>query len=91
MSYMVVNNVPLGDNTHRCSVPILLPPPMDGLRPRPLQKRLSIDMLRTCRTPDLKWPSLVTICKWKQTLTERLLKRHRSSVSYLQVSLQDIE
>ena len=90
MSYMVVNNVPLGD-THRCSVPILLPPPMDGLRPRLLQKRLSIDMLRTCRTPDLKWPSLVTICKWKQTLTERLLKRHRSSVSYLQVSLQDIE
>ncbi len=24
----------------------------------------------------VKWPSLVTVCKWKQTLTEKLKKRH---------------
>lgn len=54
-----------------------------------LKKRLSMDVLRGW-APDLgslsmglnlnlspvRWPSLVTVCKWKQTLTEKLKKRH---------------
>uniref|UniRef100_A0A8C7J183 Discs, large homolog 2 (Drosophila) n=1 Tax=Oncorhynchus kisutch TaxID=8019 RepID=A0A8C7J183_ONCKI len=91
MSYVRVNNMSLRDNTHGGSVPNLLHPPMDGLLPPLLHKRLSIDMLRSCRTQllNIKGPSLVTIRKWKQTLTERLLKRQRGSsgsVSYPQAS-----
>lgn len=87
---MLVNRFALGNNTHGGSVPNLLPSPcgMEGLRPRLLHKHLSMDVLRghTADHGILKWPSLLTICKWKQNLTERLLKRHRSSVSYCQVS-----
>lgn len=72
---------------HRGSAPNLLAPPReDG--PRPLRKRLSMEVLRgrTAELDPMKWPSLVTICKWKQALTERLLKRQRSSFSKVRVS-----
>ena len=80
MNYRLVANGTLRDKFHRGSAPNLLALPQeDG--PRPLRKRLSMEVLKG-RTPDLdpmNWPSLLTICKWKQSLTERLLKRQRSS------------
>ncbi|XP_016416886.1 disks large homolog 2-like isoform X6 [Sinocyclocheilus rhinocerous] len=82
MSYMLVNNGLFQEKFHRGSAPNLLAPPrVESLRP--LHKRLSMEALKS-KAPDLgpiKWPSLVTICKWKQSLTERLLKRHRRSCS----------
>lgn len=84
----MMNNSSLGYTLHGGSVPNLLPPPRsEGLGT--LKKRLSMDILRGW-APDLgslsmglnlnlspvKWPSLVTVCKWKQTLTEKLKKRH---------------
>lgn len=82
MSYTLVNNGTNSDKFHRGSAPtLLLPPRYDGLGPRPMRKRLSVDVLRN-RTPELgpmKWPSLVTICKWKKNLTERLLKRRHGN------------
>ncbi|KAL6472957.1 hypothetical protein MHYP_G00191450 [Metynnis hypsauchen] len=82
MSYSLVTNGSYKDRFHRGSAPNLLPPPRcESLGLRPLRKRLSIDVLRN-KAPELgpiKWPSLVTICKWKQNLTERLLKRRHGS------------
>ncbi len=84
----MINNSSLGYTRHGGSVPNLLSPPCpEGLGT--LKKRLSMDILRGW-APDLgslsmglnlnlspvKWPSLVTVCKWKQTLTEKLKKRH---------------
>ncbi|KAG1970545.1 disks large [Pimephales promelas] len=82
MSYMLVNNGLFREKFHRGSAPNLLAPPrVESFRP--LRKRLSMEGLKS-KAPDLgpiKWPSLVTICKWKQSLAERLLKRHRRSCS----------
>ncbi|KAL4608710.1 hypothetical protein GN956_G24600 [Arapaima gigas] len=89
MSYMLVNHVVSGDRLHRGSMPNLLPPPRsDSLWPRHLRKRLSADLPRThaLNSSPIRWPSLVTMCKWKQSLTERLLKRHRGSLSCFQES-----
>lgn len=84
----MMNNSSLGYTLHGGSVPNLLSPPRpEGLVT--LKKRLSMDILRGW-APDLgslsmglnlnlspvKWPSLVTVCKWKQSLTEKLKKRH---------------
>ncbi len=88
MSYMLVNNGLFREKFHRGSAPNLLAPPqVESLRP--LHKRLSMEAMKS-KAPDLgpiKWPSLVTICKWKQSLTERLLKRHRRSCSQVSSSL----
>ncbi|KAI4887798.1 hypothetical protein NFI96_005194, partial [Prochilodus magdalenae] len=82
MSYTLVNNGSYRDKFHRGSAPNLLPPPRcESLGLRPMRKRLSMEVLRN-RAPELgpiKWPSLVTVCKWKQNLTERLLKRRHGS------------
>ena len=62
------------------------PAPGEG---RPLEKRRSMEVLRSW-APDLgslgkglnlsfgslKWPSLVGVGRWKQSVSERLLKRH---------------
>lgn len=87
MNYRLVANGTLREKFHRGSAPNLLAPPReDG--PRPLRKRLSMEVLkgRTAELDPTKWPSLVTMCKWKQSLTERLLKRQRSSFSKVRVS-----
>lgn len=83
----LTNNSSLGYTLHGGSVPNLLSPPRcEGLGT--LKKRLSMEVLRGW-APDLgslsmglnlnlspvKWPSLVTVCRWKQTLTEKLKKR----------------
>lgn len=92
MSYMLVNNGLFREKFHRGSAPNLLAPPrVESLRP--LHKRLSMEALKS-KAPDLgplKWPSLVTICKWKQNLTERLLKRHRRSCSQVSSYLFSFE
>ena len=93
----MMNNSSLGYTLHGGSVPNLLSPPRsEGLGT--LKKRLSMEVLRGW-APDLgslsmglnlnlspvKWPSLVTVCKWKQTLTEKLKKRHCDTEDELQV------
>lgn len=93
----MLSNSSLGYTLHGGSVPNLLSPPRtEGLGT--LKKRLSMDILRGW-APDLgslsmglnlnlspvKWPSLVTICKWKQTLTEKLKKKHRGTEDKSQV------
>ncbi|KAJ4930093.1 hypothetical protein JOQ06_019106 [Pogonophryne albipinna] len=84
----MVSNSSLGYTVHGGSVPNLLSPPRsEGLGT--LKKRLSMEVLRGW-APDLgslsmglnlnlspvKWPSLVTVCKWKQSLAEKLKKKH---------------
>lgn len=91
----MVNNTSLGYIVHGGSVPNLLTPPhSEG--PGTLKKRLSMDVLRGW-APDLgslsmglnlspvKWPSLVSVCKWKQTVTGRLKKRQCGTKSESQV------
>lgn len=93
----MVNNTSLGYTIHGGSVPNLLSPPRsEGLGT--LKKRLSMDILRGW-APDLgslsmglnlnlspvKWPSLVSVCKWKQTLTGRLKKRQCGTETESQV------
>lgn len=82
----MTNNSSLGYTLYGGSVPNLLSPPRcESLGT--LKKRLSMEVLRGW-APDLgsmglnlnlspvKWPSLITVCKWKQTLMEKLKKRH---------------
>lgn len=91
------NNTSLGYTIHGGSVPNLLSPPRsEGLGT--LKKRLSMDVLRGW-APDLgslsmglnlnlspvKWPSLVSVCKWKQTLTGGLKKRQCGTENESQV------
>lgn len=93
----MINTSSLGYTLHGGSVPNLLSPPRsEGLGT--LKKRLSMDILRSW-APDLgslsmglnlnlapvKWPSLVTVCKWKQTLMEKLKKRHCGNIDKSQV------
>lgn len=59
-----------------------------------LKKRLSMELLRgwapdfgslsgelNLNLSQVKWPSLVTVCKWKQTLTDKLKKKHSNEGS----------
>lgn len=93
----MMSNSSLRYTLHGGSVPNLLSPPhSEGLGT--LKKRLSMEVLRGW-APDLgslsmglnlnlspvKWPSLVTVCKWKQTLTDKLKKRHSAVDSESQV------
>lgn len=86
--YSMINKSSLRDTLHGGSAPNLLSPPRsEGLGT--LKKRMSMDILRGW-APDMgsismglnlnlnpvKWPSLVTVNKWKQTLTEKLKNRH---------------
>lgn len=85
----MINNSSPGYILHGGSVPNLLSPPSYEFHVTTLKKRLSMEVLRGL-APDLgslsmglnlnlrpvKWPSLITVCKWKQTLTEKLKKRH---------------
>lgn len=96
----MMRNSSLGCTLHGGSVPNLLPPPRPEA-PGALKKRLSMDVLRGW-APDLgslsmglnmnlspvKWPSLVTVCKWKQTLSEKLTKRHCGTEDESQVREQ---
>ncbi|CAB1448984.1 unnamed protein product [Pleuronectes platessa] len=99
----MMNNSSLGYTLHGGSVPNLLPPPRsEGLGT--LKKRLSMDTLRGW-APDLgslsmglnlnlnpvKWPSLVTVCKWKQTLTGKLKKRHYGTEDESQVESSETD
>lgn len=83
---------------HGGSVPNLLSPPGSESRGH-LKTRVSIDFLRdwasdlgslsaglNLNLSPAKWSSLVTVCKWKQTLAEKLKKRPCSSSDESQVS-----
>lgn len=93
----VMSRSSLRSTLHGGSVPNLLSPPHSEALGT-LKKRLSMEVLRGW-APDLgslsmglnlnlspvKWPSLVTVCKWKQTLTEKLKKRHNGDDAESQV------
>lgn len=79
------------------SVPNLLSTPCSASRSN-LKMRASVDFLRewasdlgslsaglNLNLSSAKWPSLFTVCKWKQTLTEKLKKRPCSSTDESQV------
>lgn len=85
-------------SVHGGSVPNLLSPPCSESRGN-LKTRVSIDFLRdwasdlgslsaglNLNLSPAKWSSLVTVCKWKQTLAEKLKKRPGSSSDESQVS-----
>ncbi|KAK1882894.1 Structural polyprotein [Dissostichus eleginoides] len=95
----MVSNSSLGYTVHGGSVPNLLSPPRsEGLGT--LKKRMSMEVLRGW-APDLgslsmglnlnlspvKWPSLVTVCKWKQSLAEKLKKKHCGTEDQSQTGL----
>lgn len=89
----MISNSTLSYTHHGGSVPNLLSPNHSESLVT-LKKRLSMELLRGW-TPDLgslsgglnlnlskvKWPSLVTVCKWKQTLTDKLKKKHSNEGS----------
>ncbi|KAI4814072.1 hypothetical protein KUCAC02_003280 [Chaenocephalus aceratus] len=96
----MVSNSSLDYTVHGGSVPNLLSPPRsEGLAT--LKKRLSMEVLRGW-APDLgslsmglnlnlstvKWPSLVTVCKWKQSLAEKLKKKHCGTEDQSQIRQQ---
>lgn len=79
------------------SVPNLLSTPCSESRSN-LKMRASVDFLRewasdlgslsaglNLNLSSAKWPSLFTVCKWKQTLTEKLKKKPCSSPDESQV------
>ncbi|XP_034745405.1 disks large homolog 2 isoform X35 [Etheostoma cragini] len=84
----MTSNSSLDYTVHGGSVPNLLSPVLsEGLGT--LKKRLSMEVLRgwasdlgslsmgrNLNLSPVKWPSLVTVCKWKNTLTEKLKKRY---------------
>lgn len=92
----MISNPSLSNSLHGGSVPNLLSPPRSESR----GTRVSIDFLRDWAS-DLgslggglnlnlspgKWSSLVTVCKWKQALTEKLMKRPCSSSDEPQVRM----
>lgn len=80
----IISNSSLTNSLHGGSVPNLLSPP----RSESSRTRVSMDFLRDWASDlgslntglnlslsSTKWPSLVTVCKWKQSLTEKLKKR----------------
>lgn len=92
MNHMPGDNSSCREKIHRGSTPTLLPLAQSEAQGLWLQrKRLSVDALRI-KTPGV-WPiksaSLAAICKWKQTLMERLLKRQQGSSTQVCVSLQE--
>uniref|UniRef100_A0AAV2J9T0 Uncharacterized protein n=1 Tax=Knipowitschia caucasica TaxID=637954 RepID=A0AAV2J9T0_KNICA len=79
----------LSSPLHGGSVPNLLAPPRSE-RHGSLKKRLSMELLKSL-APDLsslksqvKWPSVGSVYKWKQTLTDKM-KWRPSSEDNLQV------
>lgn len=93
----MISNSSLTDSLHGGSVPNLQSPPRSECSGT-LRTRVSVDFLRDWASdlgslsagPNLslsstKWPSLVSVCKWKQTLTEKLKKRPSSSTDEVQV------
>lgn len=90
MNHLLGSNSSCREKIHRGSTPTLLPQAQGELQGLWLQqKRLSVDVLRN-KSPDLwhtKSASLLAICKWKQTLTEKLLKRHHGSCTQVRMSL----
>lgn len=87
MNYLVVNNSALVN--HRGSVPSVKAASHEILYPH-YQKRCSLDGQKgkTQESSQLKWPSLLTIFKWRQSLEERLLKKHRTKLNCFQVMCQ---
>lgn len=84
MNYLAVKNSPLVN--HRGSVPSVKAASQEVLHPR-YQKRCSLDghKGKSQQPSQLKWPSLLTIFKWRQSLEERLLKRHKTKLNCFQV------
>lgn len=87
MNYLAVNNSALMN--HRGSVPSVKAASHEVLCPH-YQKRCSLDghKGKTQQSNQLKWPSLLTIFKWRQTLEERLLKKHKTRLNCFQVMCQ---
>lgn len=87
MNYLVVNNSTLIN--HRGSVPSVKATSHEVLHPH-YQKRCSLDGQKgkTQESSQLKWPSLLTIFKWRQSLEERLLKKHKTRLNCFQVMCQ---
>ncbi|KAJ8385279.1 hypothetical protein AAFF_G00190680 [Aldrovandia affinis] len=94
MGAAVLNKVTaLSKRWHRASMPNLCRPPRPGC-PRALSFHtgLSARELRGRLTDSagepVVWPSLDTVCKWKQSVTERILKGHRGRLNCFQVRLR---
>lgn len=87
MNYLMVNNSTLIN--HRGSVPSVKAASHEVLRPH-YQKRCSLDGQKgkSQESSQLKWPSLLTIFKWRQSLEERLLKKHKTKLNCFQVMCQ---
>lgn len=87
MNYLAVNTSAL--TNHRGSVPSVKAAPHEVLCPH-YQKRCSLDGQKgkTQESSQLKWPSLLTIFKWRQSLEERLLKKHKTKLNCFQVTRQ---
>lgn len=84
MNFLAVNNSTLIN--HRGSVPSVKAATQEVLCPH-YQKRCSLDGQKgkTQASSQLKWPSLLTIFKWRQSLEERLLKKHKTRLNCFQV------
>lgn len=93
----MISTSSLTDSLHGGSVPNLQSPPRSESSGT-LKTRVSVDFLRDWASDlgslsaglnlslsSAKWPSLVTVCKWKQSLTEKLKKRPSSSTDESQV------
>ncbi|CAF98582.1 unnamed protein product [Tetraodon nigroviridis] len=94
----MISTSSLTDSLHGGSVPNLQSPPRSESSGT-LKTRVSVDFLRDWASDlgslsaglnlslsSAKWPSLVTVCKWKQSLTEKLKKRPSSSTDESQAS-----
>ncbi|KAJ8399022.1 hypothetical protein AAFF_G00416890 [Aldrovandia affinis] len=80
---VAVNDVRPREGSHRRSAPSL-PPPLsrnDGTRPQHLQKRLSMELGKGC--PPGPGPSAIS--RWRQSLTQQILKRRHGSLGRFQV------
>lgn len=97
----MISNSSLPNSLHGGSVPNLLSVPRSESSGT-LKTRVSIDFLRdwasdlgnlstglNLNLSSAKWPSLVTVCKWKQALTEKLKKRPSSNAEESQVRTLD--
>lgn len=87
MNFLAVSNSNLIN--HRGSVPSVKAAAHEALHPH-YQKRCSLDGQKgkTQASSQLKWPSLLTIFKWRQSLEERLLKKHKTRLNCFQVMCQ---
>ncbi|XP_047462459.1 disks large homolog 2 isoform X30 [Mugil cephalus] len=94
----IISKSSMGYSLHGGSVPNLLYlPQCEGQET--LKKRLSMEVLKNwagdlgslsmglnLNLSPVRWPSLVTVGKWKQTLTEKLTKRHAGTGDESQAS-----